>query len=102
MLGFKNLLPYLLEDLRSAAARAQENLSRDLSVSLQKVWAKELRRKCETEDSADAERKRYSCARILREVWEKDYRVIKDIYENTHTIQVFFKDTLNVFYLSLY
>ena len=49
-LGFQIPQPYLLEDLRSAAARAQENLSRDLSVSLQKVWAKELRRKMRKEE----------------------------------------------------
>ena len=59
VLGFKNPLPYLLEDLRSATARAQENLSRDLSVSLQKVWARKLRRKCGREDSADTEVKRF-------------------------------------------
>ncbi len=58
-LGFQIPLPYLLEDLRSAAARAQENLSRDLSVSLQKVWARELRRKCETEDGVKTEGKRF-------------------------------------------
>ena len=43
----------------STLCGAQENLSRDLSVSLQKVWARELRRRCEKECGGGTEGKRF-------------------------------------------
>ena len=70
-LGFQIPLPYLLEDLRSAAARAQENLSRDLSVSLQKVWARKLRRKMMKEEIGLVQRERDSLGVCVREAFCK-------------------------------